>query len=144
MKVADQFPGHIFQSAARKSLDLPIKVQFWSKDPVKQIEVIRGEKSSDQAVSQIFQLSKQIGKTPIVVKDSPGFLVNRLLMPYLTEAAVMLSSGVPIQELDSATGTYQKITARKNVCNGLPGNVVIANPAGGPVTAFFCNQSCIQ
>ena len=40
-KVADQFPGHIFQSAARKSLDLPIKVQFWSKDPVKQIEVIR-------------------------------------------------------------------------------------------------------
>jgi hypothetical protein len=40
-KVADQFPGHIFQSAARKSQDLPIKVQFWSKDPVKQIEVIR-------------------------------------------------------------------------------------------------------
>jgi len=66
------------------------------------IEVIRGEKSSDHAVSQVFQFSKQIGKFPIVVKDSPGFLVNRLLMPYLTEAAIMVSDGVPIDELDRA------------------------------------------
>ena len=66
------------------------------------VEVIRGEKSSDLAVSQIFQFSKQIGKTPIVVKDSPGFLVNRLLMPYLTEAAVMVSEGVRIEEMDPA------------------------------------------
>jgi len=66
------------------------------------VEVIRGEKSSDQAVSQIYQFSKQIGKTPIVVKDAPGFLVNRLLMPYLTEAAIMVSEGVRIEELDPA------------------------------------------
>jgi 3-hydroxyacyl-CoA dehydrogenase/enoyl-CoA hydratase/3-hydroxybutyryl-CoA epimerase len=66
------------------------------------VEVIRGEQSSDQAVSQIFQFSKQIGKTPIVVKDSPGFLVNRLLMPYLTEAAIMVSEGVRIEEMDPA------------------------------------------
>ncbi|NDG85801.1 MAG: fatty oxidation complex subunit alpha, partial [Proteobacteria bacterium] len=66
------------------------------------VEVIRGEKSSDLAVSQIYQFAKQIGKTPIVVKDAPGFLVNRLLMPYLTEAAIMVSEGVPIEELDPA------------------------------------------
>ncbi len=66
------------------------------------VEVIRGEKSSDQAVSQIYQFSKQIGKTPIVVKDSPGFLVNRLLMPYLAEAAVMVEEGVKIEEIDAA------------------------------------------
>lgn len=66
------------------------------------IEVIRGEKSSDHAVSQVFQFSKQIGKFPIVVKDSPGFLVNRLLMPYLTEAAIMVADGVRIEELDPA------------------------------------------
>lgn len=66
------------------------------------IEVIRGSKSSDRAVAQIFQLSKQIGKMPIVVKDSPGFLVNRLLMPYLTEAAILLDQGVPVEEIDGA------------------------------------------
>jgi 3-hydroxyacyl-CoA dehydrogenase/enoyl-CoA hydratase/3-hydroxybutyryl-CoA epimerase len=66
------------------------------------VEVIRGEKSSDRAVSQIFQFSKQIGKTPVVVKDGPGFLVNRLLMPYLTEAAILVSDGVRIEELDRA------------------------------------------
>ena len=66
------------------------------------VEVIRGDQSSDLAVSQVFQFSKQIGKTPIVVKDGPGFLVNRLLMPYLTEAAIMVSDGVRIEELDAA------------------------------------------
>ena len=66
------------------------------------VEVIRGDKSSDLAVSQVFQFSKQIGKTPIVVKDSPGFLVNRLLVPYLTEAAIMVSEGVKIEEMDPA------------------------------------------
>lgn len=66
------------------------------------IEVIRGEKSSDEAVSAIFQFSKQIGKTPIVVKDAPGFLVNRLLLPYLNEAMQLLSDGVSIPEIDEA------------------------------------------
>ncbi len=66
------------------------------------VEVIRGKLTSDEAVSQIFQFSKQIGKTPIVVKDSPGFLVNRLLMPYLTEAGNLLQEGAPIEEIDPA------------------------------------------
>jgi 3-hydroxyacyl-CoA dehydrogenase / enoyl-CoA hydratase / 3-hydroxybutyryl-CoA epimerase len=66
------------------------------------IEVIRGEKSSDEAVTTVFQFSKQLGKTPIVVKDAPGFLVNRLLMPYLNEACWLLADGVPVPELDEA------------------------------------------
>jgi len=64
------------------------------------VEVIRGEKTSDEAVATIFQFSKQLGKTPIVVKDSPGFLVNRLLAPYLNEAVYLLVEGVPIPEID--------------------------------------------
>lgn len=71
-----------------------------SKMPL--IEVIRGEKSSNQAVSTVFQFSKLLGKTPIVVKDSPGFLVNRLLMPYLNEATWLLADGADIEELDEA------------------------------------------
>ncbi len=64
------------------------------------IEVIRGEKTSDEAVTTTFQFCKKIGKTPIVVKDAPGFLVNRLLMPYLNEATYLVMEGVPIPELD--------------------------------------------
>jgi len=66
------------------------------------VEVIRGEKSSDQTVSRIYQFCKQLGKTPIVVKDKPGFLVNRLLMPFLNEAAWLVADGVPIDEVDAA------------------------------------------
>lgn len=69
-----------------------------SKMPL--IEVIRGEKTSDEAVAAIFQLSKQLGKTPIVVKDAAGFLVNRLLAPYLNEAVFLLNDGVAIPEID--------------------------------------------
>ncbi len=64
------------------------------------VEVIRGEKTSDETVAAIFNLSKQMGKMPIVVKDSPGFLVNRLLMPYLNEATWLVADGVPIERLD--------------------------------------------
>lgn len=66
------------------------------------IEVIRGEKTDDRATMAIFELSKRLGKTPIVVKDGPGFLVNRLLMPYLNEASYLMAEGAPIEELDEA------------------------------------------
>ncbi|MBI4924917.1 MAG: enoyl-CoA hydratase/isomerase family protein [Bdellovibrio sp.] len=66
------------------------------------IEVIRGENTSDEAVTTVFQLSKKLGKTPIVVKDAPGFLVNRLLMPYLNEATWLLAEGAPVPEIDEA------------------------------------------
>jgi 3-hydroxyacyl-CoA dehydrogenase/enoyl-CoA hydratase/3-hydroxybutyryl-CoA epimerase len=64
------------------------------------VEVIRGGKTSDEAVATVFQFSKELGKYPIVVKDAPGFLVNRLLATYLNEAVYLLVEGVPIPELD--------------------------------------------
>lgn len=64
------------------------------------VEVIRGDKTSDETVVKIYQFSKQLGKTPIVVKDRPGFLVNRLLMPYLNEATWLLQDGADIKEID--------------------------------------------
>jgi 3-hydroxyacyl-CoA dehydrogenase / enoyl-CoA hydratase / 3-hydroxybutyryl-CoA epimerase len=62
--------------------------------------VIRGPKTSDEATATIFELSKKMGKTPIVVKDGVGFLVNRLLIPYLIEAAFFLQEGMDIQKVD--------------------------------------------
>lgn len=64
------------------------------------IEVIRGEKTSDEAITTVYRLSQRLGKTPIVVKDAPGFLVNRLLMPYLNEATWLLADGASILEID--------------------------------------------
>lgn len=72
-------------------------------NPVRQmplVEVIRGEKTSDATVNAMVDYSRQLGKTPVVVNDGPGFLVNRLLMPYMNEAAMMAGEGMPFHEID--------------------------------------------
>jgi 3-hydroxyacyl-CoA dehydrogenase/enoyl-CoA hydratase/3-hydroxybutyryl-CoA epimerase len=66
------------------------------------VEVIRGLQTSDETVATIFELSKKMGKIPVVVKDSPGFLVNRLLLPYMAEAAFLLQEGMDIDRVDKA------------------------------------------
>lgn len=66
------------------------------------VEVIRGEKTSDETIATIFELSKKMGKMPVVVKDGPGFLVNRLLLPYMAEAAFLLQEGMAIDVVDKA------------------------------------------
>ncbi len=66
------------------------------------VEVIRGKETSDKAIATVFELCKKTGKTPIVVNDGPGFLVNRLLLPYMVEAVSLLEEGHSIQELDKA------------------------------------------
>jgi 3-hydroxyacyl-CoA dehydrogenase/enoyl-CoA hydratase/3-hydroxybutyryl-CoA epimerase len=71
-------------------------------DKMPLVEVIRGEKSSDETVATVFELSKKMGKMPVVVKDGPGFLVNRLLLPYMAEAAFLLQEGMSIEVVDRA------------------------------------------
>lgn len=66
------------------------------------VEVIRGDKSSDETIATIFELAKKMGKMPVVVKDGPGFLVNRLLLPYMAEAAFLLQEGMSIEVVDKA------------------------------------------
>src|SRR5439155_2383804 len=62
-------------------------------DRMQLVEVIRGEKTSDTTVATLVALAKKIGKTPIVVRDCPGFLVNRILFPYLNESLALLEEG---------------------------------------------------
>ncbi|MGC4003221.1 MAG: 3-hydroxyacyl-CoA dehydrogenase NAD-binding domain-containing protein [Pirellulales bacterium] len=66
------------------------------------VEIIRGPLTSDETVVAAVAYAKRIGKTPIVVNDGPGFLVNRLLSPYLNEAMVLLHEGVHWSEIDAA------------------------------------------
>ncbi len=66
------------------------------------VEIIRGPLTSDQTILSAVAYAKQIGKTPIVVNDGPGFLVNRILSPYLNEAIALLHEGVHWSEIDRA------------------------------------------
>ena len=64
------------------------------------VEVIRGPATSDATVATAVAHVKRLGKCPIVVCDSPGFLVNRVLMPYLHESVEMLREGIEPQRID--------------------------------------------
>jgi 3-hydroxyacyl-CoA dehydrogenase/enoyl-CoA hydratase/3-hydroxybutyryl-CoA epimerase len=66
------------------------------------VEVIPHETTSDETISTVVSLAKQQGKTPIVVKDCAGFYVNRILAPYMNEAARLLLAGEPIEVIDEA------------------------------------------
>jgi len=64
------------------------------------VEVIPGEKTDDKTIATIFALSKKLGKTPIRVGDCAGFLVNRILLPYMNEAVLMLEENASIEHVD--------------------------------------------
>jgi 3-hydroxyacyl-CoA dehydrogenase/enoyl-CoA hydratase/3-hydroxybutyryl-CoA epimerase/3-hydroxyacyl-CoA dehydrogenase/enoyl-CoA hydratase/3-hydroxybutyryl-CoA epimerase/enoyl-CoA isomerase len=66
------------------------------------VEVIRGKQTSDNTIATAVAYSKAIGKSPIVVNDGPGFLVNRVLLPYMNEAILLLEEGATIREIDKA------------------------------------------
>src|SRR5205085_5507389 len=69
---------------------------------MKLIEVVTGRQTSDETRDRALAFARQIGKLPVVVRDSPGFLVNRVLFPYLLEAAEIFQSGVSAEEIDQA------------------------------------------
>lgn len=64
------------------------------------VEVIRGEKSNDEAIATTVSYAVKMGKTPIVVNDCPGFLVNRVLFPYFAGFSRLVNDGVDFQRID--------------------------------------------
>lgn len=66
------------------------------------VEIITHEKVDPQTVQTLKKWVLDVKKTPIIVKDGPGFLVNRILAPYLNEAAFLLEEGVSVEALDEA------------------------------------------
>jgi len=69
---------------------------------MKLIEVVIGTETSDATAARALGFVRQIAKLPVIVRDSPGFLVNRVLFPYLLEAAELFENGVNAQEIDEA------------------------------------------
>jgi 3-hydroxyacyl-CoA dehydrogenase/enoyl-CoA hydratase/3-hydroxybutyryl-CoA epimerase len=66
------------------------------------VEVVRGAKTGDAALVTAVALARRLGKTPVVVNDAPGFVVNRILMPYLREAMHLLEEGYVLAEIDAS------------------------------------------
>jgi 3-hydroxyacyl-CoA dehydrogenase / enoyl-CoA hydratase / 3-hydroxybutyryl-CoA epimerase len=64
------------------------------------VEVIRGEATSDEALATVVALARRLEKSPVIVRDGPGFLVNRILGPYLNEAGWLLQEGAAIEQVD--------------------------------------------
>jgi 3-hydroxyacyl-CoA dehydrogenase/enoyl-CoA hydratase/3-hydroxybutyryl-CoA epimerase len=67
---------------------------------MKLVEVVVGKQTSDETRDRSLAFVRQIGKTPVIVRDSPGFLVNRVLFPYLLDAAELFEGGVDAERID--------------------------------------------
>ena len=65
------------------------------------VEVIRGEKSSEEAVATTVALAEKMGKVPVVVNDCPGFLVNRVLFPYFGAFDLLIKQGADFVQIDT-------------------------------------------
>ncbi|MCL4152475.1 UNVERIFIED_CONTAM: hypothetical protein GTU68_028951 [Idotea baltica] len=78
-------------------------MHFMNPVPImKLVEVIRGYSTSDEVTSQIMELSRQLGKSPVEVNDYPGFVANRILIPMINEAIYTLFEGVAgVTEIDT-------------------------------------------
>ena len=88
-------------TGALKKPDRLVGLHFFnpvSKMPL--VEIVVGEKTSKKAQQVATTLTKKIKKLPLPVTSTPGFLVNRILMPYLTEAVTLFEEGVPITVID--------------------------------------------
>jgi 3-hydroxybutyryl-CoA dehydrogenase len=82
-------------AASTKRPERVIGMHFFNPAPIMQlIEVVRGAQTSDETVASSKALAAKLGKVPVEVKESPGFVVNRLLVPMMNEAFNLLQEGV--------------------------------------------------
>jgi len=94
----------ITQIAARASRpENVVGMHFFNPvDRMPLVEVIIGQKSSPTAVATVAEFARKMGKTVVVCKDGPGFIVNRILAPYMNEAAFLLEEGIDMESMDKA------------------------------------------
>lgn len=114
LKNPDRFCGIHFFNPVRK---MPL------------VEVIRGKQTSDETIATAVAYAKRIGKSPIVVGDGPGFLVNRLLLPYMIESLELLAEGAEIKAIERAAREY-----------GMPMGPLTLYDVVGLDTAFYAGR----
>jgi 3-hydroxyacyl-CoA dehydrogenase/enoyl-CoA hydratase/3-hydroxybutyryl-CoA epimerase len=70
------------------------------------VEIVKTDSSSEQTIQNAIAFTQQIGKLPLPVRSSPGFLVNRILMPYLVEAFMLYDEGIAPEAIDKAATDF--------------------------------------
>ncbi len=99
------------------------------------VEVVRGAKTTDAALVTAVALARRLGKTPVVVNDSPGFVVNRLLMPYLREAMHLVEEGHDVEFVDRAMRRFGMPMGPFEVVDEV--GLDVANKVAGVLSAAF-------
>lgn len=94
-------------NAIQKGINKPYRVAglhfFNPAHVMKLVEVVKGEDTADSIINQLEDFCKQIGKVPVVCKDAPGFIVNRVARHYYLEAMrIARQQGAPIEHIDAA------------------------------------------
>ncbi|PYK39142.1 MAG: hypothetical protein DME49_04960 [Verrucomicrobia bacterium] len=90
-------------AACTISPDRVIGLHFFNPvSRMKLVEVVVGKETSEETKEHSLAFVRQIGKLPVIVRDSPGFLVNRVLFPYLVDAATLFENGVDADKIDNA------------------------------------------
>lgn len=91
-------------ASATNRPDKVIGMHFFNPAPVmKLVELIKGQKTSEEVATTIHDLAEQIGKVPVMVNEAPGFVVNRILIPLVNEGVGILADGVASRdEIDAA------------------------------------------
>lgn len=97
-------------TAVENNRDRVVGMHFFNPANImKLVEVIRGDFTSDDAVDITYQLSKKIGKVPVLAKDTPAFIVNRIARPFYGEALKMLAEG---------TASFETVDKVMKQCGG--------------------------
>jgi 3-hydroxybutyryl-CoA dehydrogenase len=119
-------------AATTKRPDRFAGLHFFNPVPLmKLVEVIRGLATSDATYAAVFELARSLGKEPITAPDRPGFIVNRLLVPYLLDA---------IREYESGLGTLEDIDKGMKLGTGYPmGPFTLLDYVGLDTTYYIAN-----
>lgn len=77
-------------------------LHFFNPAPLmKLVEVVKGDQTSNEIIDTLFSFTQSLGKTPVVCKDAPGFIVNRVARPYYIEALRLAEEGMDMQVIDA-------------------------------------------
>jgi 3-hydroxyacyl-CoA dehydrogenase/enoyl-CoA hydratase/3-hydroxybutyryl-CoA epimerase len=126
-------------AAVTKNPERVIGIHFFN--PVHRmqlVEVVTGRDTSPETTQRALRFVQGIGKLPVLVKDSPGFLVNRILLPYMIEAGLLFSQGASVEQVDGTMVDFGMPVGPLALTDDV--GVDVAEEVAGTLTAAFPNR----